>query len=157
RTCTPVDVGYSAGAGYDQATGLGSIDAYNLVSSWTNRGVAVSRAAVNFTVTSSATSVTTAGSTDLTVTVTSANGVTPSGTVYFYAGTVLLGTATLGGSGGTATATLTVNGSQLTVGTVAISAQYSGDSAFASSAAALNLPVVAIQPGPPVIYGVAHG
>jgi subtilase family serine protease len=34
RTCTADPVGFSAGAGYDQVTGLGSIDAYNLVTSW---------------------------------------------------------------------------------------------------------------------------
>jgi len=28
------EIGYSAGAGYDQATGLGSIDAFNLVTAW---------------------------------------------------------------------------------------------------------------------------
>ena len=27
-------MGYSAGVGYDQASGLGSVDAYNLVMEW---------------------------------------------------------------------------------------------------------------------------
>jgi subtilase family serine protease len=30
----PGEIGYSAGTGYDQATGLGSVDAYNLVTNW---------------------------------------------------------------------------------------------------------------------------
>jgi hypothetical protein len=30
----PFQIGYSAGVGYDRATGLGSIDAYNLVTAW---------------------------------------------------------------------------------------------------------------------------
>jgi uncharacterized protein (TIGR03437 family) len=34
RGCATAPVGYSAGAGYDQATGLGSIDAYRLVAAW---------------------------------------------------------------------------------------------------------------------------
>ncbi|MCU1298692.1 MAG: Multicopper oxidase [Acidobacteriaceae bacterium] len=33
---TPYQFGYSAGAGYDLASGLGSIDTYNLVTSWPN-------------------------------------------------------------------------------------------------------------------------
>ena len=34
--CTTGSMGYSAGSGYDQATGLGSPDAYNFVHSWTD-------------------------------------------------------------------------------------------------------------------------
>ena len=37
--CVEGFVGYRAGPGYDQATGLGSIDAYNLVTQW-NPGTA---------------------------------------------------------------------------------------------------------------------
>jgi subtilase family serine protease len=32
--CTADPVGYSAGAGYDQVTGLGSVDAYSLITGW---------------------------------------------------------------------------------------------------------------------------
>ena len=34
RTCTAIPVGFTAGVGYDQVTGLGSMDAYNLVTGW---------------------------------------------------------------------------------------------------------------------------
>jgi uncharacterized protein (TIGR03437 family) len=34
RSCTSSAVGYDAGAGYDQTTGLGSVDAYKLVAEW---------------------------------------------------------------------------------------------------------------------------
>jgi uncharacterized protein (TIGR03437 family) len=34
RNCTPGTFGYSSGAGYDQATGLGSVDAYQLALAW---------------------------------------------------------------------------------------------------------------------------
>jgi hypothetical protein len=34
RLCTAGAIGYNAGDGYDQVTGLGSVDAYNLVTSW---------------------------------------------------------------------------------------------------------------------------
>jgi subtilase family serine protease len=33
-SCTTGNIGYAAGTGYDQATGWGSIDAYNLVDNW---------------------------------------------------------------------------------------------------------------------------
>ena len=36
--CTPGPVGFSAGAGYDQVTGLGSVDAGGLVSAWVTGG-----------------------------------------------------------------------------------------------------------------------
>ncbi|HMD86062.1 MAG TPA: S53 family peptidase [Terriglobia bacterium] len=34
----PFQIGFTAGVGYDQATGLGSIDAYNLVTAWDSSG-----------------------------------------------------------------------------------------------------------------------
>jgi hypothetical protein len=34
----PFQIGYSAGIGYDQASGLGSIDAFNLVTTWNSSG-----------------------------------------------------------------------------------------------------------------------
>jgi uncharacterized protein (TIGR03437 family) len=34
RTCTAEPIGYNAGPGYDQVTGLGSVDAYSLVTAW---------------------------------------------------------------------------------------------------------------------------
>ena len=37
--CTPGIVGFSAGPGYDQVTGLGSVDATALVSAWTGKSV----------------------------------------------------------------------------------------------------------------------
>ncbi len=36
KTCTGTAVGYNAGSGYDQATGLGSVDAYKLATVWTS-------------------------------------------------------------------------------------------------------------------------
>jgi uncharacterized protein (TIGR03437 family) len=37
--CATGELGYTAGIGYDLATGLGSIDAYNLVTGWSGAGV----------------------------------------------------------------------------------------------------------------------
>ena len=39
RTCSATQVGFSAGTGYDQATGLGSVDTYNLVTSWNSSSI----------------------------------------------------------------------------------------------------------------------
>jgi subtilase family serine protease len=38
KDCTNGSLGYSAGVGYDQVTGLGSVDAFNLASDWQNSG-----------------------------------------------------------------------------------------------------------------------
>jgi len=39
--CSTGAFGYSAGAGYDQVTGLGSVDAYNLFTSWAPTGTSI--------------------------------------------------------------------------------------------------------------------
>jgi subtilase family serine protease len=70
-------MGYGAGTGYDQASGLGSVDAHNLVTSWPGYG-----ANLRYAVSASPTSVTIAApgqSGTSTITVTAANGF--SGTV----------------------------------------------------------------------------
>src|SRR6185369_1834188 len=82
RNCVAGSFGYSAGQGYDQASGLGSIDAYNLVTAWNPAGV-TSRATASVALQSTATSVASTGSLTITATVTSANGVTPTGNVTF--------------------------------------------------------------------------
>jgi len=46
RTCTPSQVGFYAGTGYDQATGLGSVDTYNLVTSWNGGSTPTTRPAL---------------------------------------------------------------------------------------------------------------
>ena len=155
RNCTPGAVGYNTGTGYDQVTGLGSVDAYALVTSWNATGPVVSRSEAAMTVLSDSSSLPGSGNAVLTATVTTANGGTPSGTVGFYLNGALLGTAPLAGSGGAAVATLSVTGTQLAAGTDAISAQYSGDSAYNSTAASVTLTVVSSD-GPLSISGLAN-
>lgn len=123
--------GYNAGAGYDLATGLGSVNANNLVTNWANGVTAFT--ASSTTLTLSPTSGITAGqAVTVNVTVTGAGG-TPSGDV------ALVSTAqtgegvdgfTLNSSG------KVVNGgtTQLTGGgPYAVTARYSGDGTFAPS------------------------
>ena len=75
--------GYSAGTGYDLATGLGSVDVYNLVTQW-NGSPAIG---TTTTVTANPTSILTTGSTTLTATVSAGTGsATPTGSVFFTLG-----------------------------------------------------------------------
>ena len=83
------------------------------------------------------------GSTMLTATVTAASGTTsPTGTVSFKLGQTVLGTVALSGSGGTATASLTVNGSQLATGANTVTASYAGNDSFTESSGSVSITVV---------------
>ena len=146
--CTPGSIGYDAGPGYDLATGLGSVDAFNLITAWGKSPLGAKSTA---TLVSSVRDTTIAftASTVLTATVNGAGGITPTGTVTFLLGTVPLGSAPLSGTGGKATATLTVQGTQLTPGTVSIAVQYNGDSAYNPAVTSVLLVVT-----PPLVLTV---
>lgn len=154
RTCVPTQVGYTAGPGYDQTTGLGSVDAYSLVSAWPQRTGAGTFPAI-IQLTSSVNPLPADGSTVLTGTVSTTGGKAPTGTVTFYLAGAALGTAPLTGSGLTMAATLTVTAAQLTVGsaedptgvgspdvTPAVTAVYSGDKVYESGSTTVSLVVV---------------
>jgi hypothetical protein len=126
--CSTGSFGYDAGPGYDLATGLGSVDAYNLITQWNNGAVSTTTI-----VTANPSALTVNGSTQLTATVTAGSGVPPTGTVAFNLGSSSLGMTTLVNSGGNATATLVVYGSQLAVGSDTVTASYSGSTSFNSS------------------------
>lgn len=155
--CTPGTYGFHATAGYDQVTGLGSVDAYNLVTAWPDGRAVPAAANSSVSVSASTTTLTSSGSTVLTATVTGNGSSTPSGTVAFSSNGVQLGSATLNGSGAAATASLTVNGSQLQIGTDSITALYSGDSVYGGAAGTIALTVQAVSSGPPFITGIANG
>lgn len=158
--CSSPSIGYNAGPGYDQVTGLGTLDVYNLVTSWRAHAVAPQSVTVN--VSANPTSLTFTGTTVLTATVTSTNGGTPSGTVSFstfvdplVTGDVL-GTATLSGSGSTATATLTITGLQLAAGSNTITATYNGDNTFFGALANVTVTETTAANGVPTIGGVSN-
>jgi len=155
RVCTATPIGFNAGPGYDLATGLGSIDANVLVTSWTASTTPNARANSAVSVTANATTVAPGGSIVLTATVQGATA-TPTGTVAFSAAGSTLGTATLKGSGAIASAALTVNASQLQAGADTITAQYSGDSLYNASSATISVTVNA-STGPPSIGGLTNG
>ena len=137
RNCTASPVGYSATVGYDQASGLGSVDLFNFATAWPQTST-TSKSAVTVTLTSSATTLLSTASVTLTATVTLANPGTPTGTVTFYAAGVSLGSATLSG----ATAAFALRGSAQSPGLLSVSAEYSGDINYAAAAGSLSLTVV---------------
>lgn len=134
--CVNGQLGYSAGTGYDPVTGLGSVDADVLITNYA--GVPVGTPTTT-SLTAVPNNITTGTSVTLTATVTGSGG-TPTGTVTFLNGTTSLGTGTL--SAGVATL-LT---STLPIGTDSITASYGGDSTFASS---ISAPVIVTVTGVP--------
>ncbi len=152
QNCVNGSLGFSAGAGYDRATGLGSVDAANLIAAWSGR----SPSATTTTLTANPISILMNASTVITATVKAATGTTsPTGTVSFTANKTALGSANLTGSGGTATASLTVAGTQLALGANGITASYAGSANFnASSGSAtvtVSLPTTASVVVPTVV------
>jgi subtilase family serine protease len=113
--------GYLVGTGYDEVTGLGSIDVANLLANW-NLASTTTTVATSLSPTIAGASVT------FTATVTSLASGTPTGTVTFLDGITSLGTGALNGSG-----MATFITSSLAVGSHSITAQYGGDTNFASS------------------------
>jgi uncharacterized protein (TIGR03437 family) len=135
--CQNGSMGYKAGPGYDLVTGLGSVDAYQLVTEWNNpAGITVT------TLTAGSTTVTVDGTLKLTATVRAAAGsATPSGTVSFNVADSSLGSAALTVTGGVATAIFTLSASQLPNGAGAVWAIYGGDASFSGSSASLIVTV----------------
>lgn len=141
-------LGFSAGPGYDLATGLGSADAFHLVTEWSSGSPSTT------TLATSAPSLNLTDSVTLTATVTAAGTVAPTGTVAFVVNDVNIVTGSLTGS----TASLSTTATAIAGGTGTINALYSGDSLFASSAGSaavsINYPasgsfvVVTVNPNP---------
>ena len=137
--CTTGSFGYKAGVGYDQVTGLGSVDAYNLVTKWASLPVAIGTA---MTLTASPASIAQSATTQLTAKITAVTGTNPpTGSVAFTAGGVPLGSAAAIVSGATATAVLAVKGTSLTAGSEAVTASYTATGSFSNSTASATVTV----------------
>ena len=126
---------YSAGTGYDLATGLGSIDFNNLLSAWPAQpGSNLTRSSTSIAAASNPAIVGTGDTITIDVTPASGSG-TPTGTVKLW-----ISDGTVGSTPTTTTVTLS-NGSATysfvasQAGAHTIRAIYSGDSTFASSSA----------------------
>ena len=122
--------GYALTTGYDQATGLGSLDIANFLAaaaSASHPGVAATTLAVH----GNATTISDKQTATFTATVSSSTPGMPSGTVQFYANGSVLGAAVAVSSGMATTAALPFP----SAGTYYITATYSGDSNYAASTA----------------------
>ena len=139
--CTTGSLGYSAGPGYDQVTGLGSVDVDRLFTNWS--GI-VSSVSTTTSLTASPASIAQGASTQLTATVRPVSGTAlPSGTVSFTSGAATLGTAALASAGSAATAAVTVSSSSLALGNNTVNATYAGNSSFTGSSASAVVTVTA--------------
>ncbi len=117
--------GYLVGIGYDEVTGLGSVDVAKLLAGWAG----TSSTSTSTTMVISSLNPSFAGqSVTFTATVSSSGSGTPAGTVTFLDNGVSIGTGTLNPS-----AVATLSTSALAVGTHPITAQYGGNSNFSGS------------------------
>jgi len=148
-TTTPA---WTAAAGYDLATGLGSVNVTNLATQWplavgnfhgTTTGLTVNGGTSQVTVTHG-----TAVSAKVTVTSTSG---TPTGDVALIAPTAVnggVGDATLSGG------SVSISGVILPGGSYNLNARYAGDTSFASSTSAPGVPVVVNKESSHLQYGI---
>jgi subtilase family serine protease len=130
--------GFALTTGYDQATGIGSLDVSNFLTAATAT-TAPAKTATKVTLITPG-SLSNPGTASFTATVAMAGTIVPTGTVQFYINTVATG-APVALSGGTATGSLTF----ATTGTFDVSAAYSGDTTY----------VAALSPGSPYLVAGA--
>jgi uncharacterized protein (TIGR03437 family) len=173
QTCTSssaVVPGYTAnaGGGYNDVTGLGSVDAWKLLTCWSGTCSAgttppppvTTPATASLSLVSNLTNIGQQDVAFMTATATANDGVTtPEGVVKFSAGTISLGALTLVGSAGISTATLIVSGAELPLGSATITASYDGSSTSAAvtSSVTLNVRTAGSTLGIPVISGLTDG
>jgi hypothetical protein len=153
--CATGSFGFKATAGYDQVTGVGSVDAYNLVTKWDSLPTAIG---TTTTLTANPASIAPGASTVLTAKVAAVTGGNaPTGNVNFTLGSVALGSAALTASGSTATAALTVKGASLASGANTITAVYTASGGFNNSTgtAVITLTPAAVATSTAVAAGAA--
>jgi hypothetical protein len=139
--CASGDVGFSAGVGYDQASGLGSVDATVLATAWPASTTTSTLIDTTTTITASNSAPNVGASDTFTITVAGVSG-TPTGTV------------NLTVDGGTAIAeTLSSNGTFVypytftTAGAHTILAAYVADSTYAASTGSVTVNVATVSSG----------
>ena len=128
--CSGSTVGYYAGVGYDQCTGIGSVDMYKLVTGWDGGSTTTTTpppppaSSTSLALLSNLSTVYSNDVMYLIATATSTDGTTPTGSIAFSIAGSSLGSAALTGSAGSATATLAVTASELPSGSGTITATY---------------------------------
>ncbi len=128
--------GYNSATGFDLATGLGSMNVNNVVNAWVSDA---GTATATVTATASPTTITINQAVSVAVTVSGSSG-TPTGTIVL-TGSGYTATQTL--SGGSTTFSIPAN--SLTAG-IALTANYSGDSTYASASGTVSLTVNIMTP-----------
>lgn len=128
-------IGYSAAAGYDLATGLGTVNAQSLVANWASPMVGTGATTVNMTVAPMQTNSTYNPSASVTFSaqvVSGTGGATPTGTVVFYNTTTSQAASLPIALDGTGTASTTLEG-VFALGGNEMIAEYSGDTSYAAA------------------------
>ncbi len=130
--------GYSAGAGFDQATGLGSLNVANVVNAWSST---TGSASATVTVMPATNSLSISQSLNVAVAVSGASG-TPTGTVSLIGGgyTATAGTLSSGSY------TFTIPADSLSGGTDTLKASYSGDATYARASGTASVTVAKLTP-----------
>jgi subtilase family serine protease len=129
--CASGNLGFSAGAGYDEASGLGSVDVNNLATAWPASTTSSTLIDTTTSITASSSAPNVGVSDNFTITVTAASGsVTPTGTVNVIVdgGTPI--SETLSSNG-----TYVYTASFTAAGSHTIFASYAGNSTFAATPA----------------------
>jgi hypothetical protein len=148
--------GYNTTAGYDEATGLGSVDVTNLVNDW---GAATGSTATTVTVTPASSAIDTAQS--LSVAIKVSGSPAPTGTVALSGGGYISAAAALASG----TATITVPAGKLAVGADTLTASYSGDLVYSAASGTAKVTVATAVPasvtvvsgsGQSAVYGSAY-
>jgi uncharacterized protein (TIGR03437 family) len=134
--CVNGGIGFSAGPGYDLATGLGSIDVQKMISAWT------AGAASSTTLASDKSKAGTGDTVNLTASVTGQPGIAPTGPVTFLVQNgidAVLATADLSASDNGASATVAVDASRIIAGSGTVVALYAGDPYYAASSGSITI------------------
>jgi subtilase family serine protease len=146
--------GYQAGPGYDQVTGLGSVDAYNLVTQWSGQQQPSAPAPTSLVVMAAPAAMSTGGSTQITAIVSGSGSGSPAGTVTLSAGSIQLGSVAATAWGTSSMAKFVVNASSLAMGANTLTATYTSNNNFSASNA--SLPVTVTESIPAAINVVAN-
>jgi subtilase family serine protease len=148
--CGSTTTGFSAGTGYDEVTGLGSLDLNAVAGAWTaNTGATAALIPTSTTVLASNSAPTAGASVTFAITVTSGSG-TPTGSVTLQ----IDGGTAFGAPGGTTVAaqsltsgTLSYTTSFTATGPHQVLAQYAGDATHAPSVGAATISIASVSSG----------
>ena len=134
--------GYSATAGYDQATGLGSLNVANVVNAWPASS-ATSQASVTVTPAQASLSASSSLSVAVTVAALSSGGATPTGKVTLLGGGYSSGAQALSAGA----YTFNIPASSLSAGSDVFTVSYSGDTTYAAATGTATVTVTAASIG----------